>query len=59
MAQAAAWNHDWPRTSVVIGADVDESRHTRDRVRRWVRERLDRPPADAFLAEILAGESAY
>nr|WP_321182636.1 hypothetical protein [Mycobacterium kansasii] len=59
MAEAAAWNHDWPRTSVVIGADIEESRHTRDRARHWVRARLDRPPADAFLAEILAGESAY
>ncbi|AGZ51166.1 hypothetical protein PJK45_21950 [Mycobacterium kansasii] len=59
MAEAAAWNHDWPQTSVVIGADIEESRHTRDRVRHWVRARLDRPPANAFLAEILASESAY
>ncbi|ETW22662.1 hypothetical protein [Mycobacterium gastri] len=59
LTESAAWNHDWRTTSVVIGADVEESRHTRDRVRRWVRARVDRPPADAFLAEILAGESAY
>ncbi|EUA06104.1 hypothetical protein I546_5677 [Mycobacterium kansasii 732] len=59
MAETAAWNHDWPRTSVVIGADIEESRHTRDRVRRWARARLEQPPANAFLAEILAGESAY
>ncbi|CAM3205079.1 hypothetical protein BST27_26620 [Mycobacterium intermedium] len=59
MTESAAWNHDWPSTSVVIGADVEESRETRDRVRNWVRARLDHPPQDAFLAEILAAESAY
>lgn len=59
MTESAAWNHDWPNTSVVIGADIEESRETRDRVRRWVRARLDHPPQDAFLAEILAAESAY
>jgi hypothetical protein len=44
---------------VIIGADVTESRETRERVRRWARVRLDQPPNDAFLAEILAGESSY
>ncbi len=59
MTESAAWNHDWPTTSVVIGADVPESRRTRDRVRAWARQRLDQPPDDAFLAEILAAESSY
>ncbi|ACC43654.1 conserved hypothetical protein [Mycobacterium marinum M] len=59
MTQTSAWDHNWAATSVVIGADIAESRQTRDRVRRWVRDRLDRPPPDAFLAEVLAAESAY
>lgn len=59
MTETAAWGHDWPATSVVVGADVEESRDTRDRVRRWARARLDQPPEDAFLAEVLASESAY
>lgn len=59
MTESAAWNHDWPATSVLLGADVEESRQTRDRVRRWVRARLDQPPEDTFLAEVLASESAY
>lgn len=59
VTESAAWNHDWPTTSVVIGADLAESRLTRDRIRSWARARLDRPPDDAFLAEILAAESAY
>lgn len=59
ITESAAWNHDWPATSVVIGADLSESRQTRDRVRGWVRARLEHPPEDAYLAEILAAESAY
>ncbi|GAB7142558.1 hypothetical protein [Mycobacterium riyadhense] len=59
VTESSAWNHDWPTTSVVIGADLAESRQTRDRIRSWARARLDRPPDDAFLAEILAAESAY
>ncbi|CAM4118057.1 hypothetical protein MB901379_04657 [Mycobacterium basiliense] len=62
LAEHVAWNHPWPTTSVVIGARISstaESRQTRERVRRWVRSRLDQPPEDAFLAEILASESAY
>jgi hypothetical protein len=59
MGEAAAWDHDWPATVVIVGAPVSETRATRERVRRWVRARLDSPPADAFLAEILAAESAY
>jgi hypothetical protein len=59
VTESAAWDHDWSDTSVVIGADVTESRETRERVRRWVRARLDGPADGAFLAEILAGESSY
>lgn len=59
LSESAAWNHDWPATTVVVGADTTEPREARERVRRWVRARLDNPPPDAFLAEILAGESSY
>ncbi|OBK54004.1 hypothetical protein [Mycobacterium sp. 1081908.1] len=59
VTEAAAWDHDWSATSVIVGAPVSEARETRDRVRRWARARLERPPHDAFLAEILAGESDY
>lgn len=57
--EAVAWNHDWRSTTVVVGADVDESVQTRDRVRAYARSRLRHPGADAFLAEILAAESDY
>jgi hypothetical protein len=59
LTESAAWNHDWPATSVIVGADVAEPREARERARRWVRARLEQPPGDAFLAEILAAESAY
>ncbi len=59
MTEAAAWDHDWSVTSVIIGAETTESPEIRERVRRWARARLDAPPPDAFLAEILASESAY
>ena len=59
LTESAAWEHDWTDTSVIIGVDLPESRETRERVRRWARARLDRPANDAFLAEILAGESSY
>jgi hypothetical protein len=62
LTESAAWDHDWQATSVIIGAQVrgsSETRETRERVRRWVRARLDRPADDAFLAEILASEAAY
>ena len=62
MTESAAWNHDWSVTSVQVGAPisgVSESPETRERVRRWARARLDRPTDDAFLAEVLAAESAY
>ncbi|MGV0603957.1 hypothetical protein [Mycolicibacterium sp. XJ1904] len=57
--EAVAWNHDWRAARVVVGADVDESAQTRDRVRAFARSRMDRPGPDAFLAEILAAESDY
>jgi hypothetical protein len=44
---------------VIVGAETTESPETRERVRRWARARLDMSPPDAFLAEILASESAY
>jgi hypothetical protein len=59
MTESAAWDHDWAATVVIVGADTTETRETRERIRRWAHARLDRPPADAFLAEILASESAY
>jgi hypothetical protein len=59
MTESAAWDHDWAATVVIVGADTTETRETRERIRRWVHARLDRPPGDAFLAEILASESAY
>jgi hypothetical protein len=58
--ESLAWGHDWSQTSVTIGAPMsEETPETRERVRRWARTRLDRPADDAFLAEILAAESAY
>ncbi|OBG64310.1 MULTISPECIES: hypothetical protein [unclassified Mycobacterium] len=59
LSESAAWDHDWSAASVLIGAENAESADTRERVRRWARARLDRPADDAFLAEILAAESAY
>ncbi len=59
LTESAAWDHDWPAASVLVGAEVTETPETRERVRRWARARLDRPGGDAFLAEILAAESAY
>ncbi len=59
LTESVAWDHDWSVTSVLVGVETTESPETRDRVRRWARARLDRPADDAFLAEILAAESAY
>jgi hypothetical protein len=59
MTETAAWDHDWRTTTVTIGADVQESPQTRQRIRDFARARLNRPPSDAFLAEILAAESDY
>ena len=57
--ESTAWNHDWQPTMVTVGADVDESPETRQRVRDFARARLAAPASDAFLAEILAAESDY
>jgi hypothetical protein len=59
MTESAAWDHDWRTTTVTIGADVEESRQTRERIRGFARARLAQPTSDAFLAEILAAESNY
>lgn len=62
LTESGAWNHDWSAVSVLVGAAVSagaETPETRERVRRWARARLALPPHDAFLAEILASESAY
>jgi hypothetical protein len=59
LTESVAWDHDWSVTSVTVGVETTESPETRDRMRRWARARLDRPADDAFLAEILAAESAY
>lgn len=59
LSESAAWDHDWSAASVLVGAETTETADTRERVRRWARARLDRPADDAFLAEILAAESAY
>ena len=59
VTESAAWDHDWSATSLIIGGEVMETLQTRERVRRWAQARLDRPPNDAFLAEVLAAESDY
>jgi hypothetical protein len=59
VSESAAWNHDWERTTVTVGADVDESPQTRQRVRDFARAGLAAPAGDAFLAEIVAAESDY
>ncbi len=59
LTESAAWDLDWSMASVVVGAETAESREIRERVRRWARARQNLPPRDAFVAEILAAESAY
>jgi hypothetical protein len=62
VTETQAWDHDWPTTAVIVGADVDDSddaARTRERIRAFARARLAQPRADAFLAEILAAESDY
>jgi hypothetical protein len=59
VAESAAWDHDWRPTRVTIGADVQESPQTRERIRDFVRARLRAPAGDAFLSEVLAAESDY
>ncbi len=65
LTETEAWNQDWSRATVRVGAGgVVESAAARDRVRRLARARLARARlaaagADAFLAETLAAESDY
>ncbi|HJT96503.1 MAG TPA: hypothetical protein VJ777_31890 [Mycobacterium sp.] len=59
ITETAAWDHDWPTTAVTVGAEVQESSRTRERIREFARARLNQPASDAFLAEILAAESDY
>jgi hypothetical protein len=59
VAESAAWDHDWRSTVVTVGADVEESPQTRERIRDFARARLRGPAGDAFLAEVLAAESDY
>jgi hypothetical protein len=58
-SESDLWAHDWSSTELVVGVPVAESVTTRERARAFVRGRLAAPPADAFLAEILAAESDY
>jgi hypothetical protein len=59
VTESTAWNHDWQAATVIVGAEVDESPQTRQRVRDIARARLAAPGRDAFLAEIIAAESDY
>jgi hypothetical protein len=59
MPESAAWYHDWSNTRVTVGVDVAEAPELRARVRAIARARLSQPPADGYLAEILAAESDY
>ncbi|MEW5812022.1 MAG: hypothetical protein AB1925_21560 [Actinomycetota bacterium] len=59
VSEDAAWDHDWSGAAVIVGADADESRSARDRVRSMARARLAAAGADAFLAELLAADTDY
>jgi hypothetical protein len=65
VTETQAWDHDWPTTSVIVGADTGDSADSavsariRTRIRAFARTRLAQPGPDAFLAEILAAESDY
>jgi len=59
VTESAAWDHDWRSTTVTVGATVDESPQTRERIREFARSRIREPAGDAFLAEVLAAESDY
>ncbi|ORM25039.1 hypothetical protein [Williamsia sp. 1135] len=58
-SESELWGHDWSSAALTVGAAVSEPAQARERVRAFVRARLAAPPADAFLAEILAAESDY
>jgi len=65
VTETQAWDHDWPETTVIVGADAEDSGDSADaaqmraRLRDFARGRLARPGDDAFLAELLAAESDY
>jgi hypothetical protein len=65
VTETQAWDHDWPTTAVIVGADIGDSADSadsirvRERIRAFARGRLTRPGPDAFLAEVLAAESDY
>ncbi|WP_454790581.1 hypothetical protein [Mycolicibacterium lutetiense] len=60
LTETQAWNLDWARTAVRVGAEgAGESPEARDRVRTFARARLAAPSVDAFLAEVRAAESDY
>jgi hypothetical protein len=59
ISETTAWGHDWRTSTLTVGAEAGESAQTRDRIREFARERLASPPADAYLAEVLAAESDY
>jgi len=65
VTETQAWDHDWPTTAVIVGADTGDSADSavsariRTRIRAFARTRLAQPGPDAFLAEILAAESDY
>jgi hypothetical protein len=59
VTESAAWDHDWRSAAVTVGADVQESPHTRERIRDFARARMRGPARDAYLAEVLAAESDY
>jgi hypothetical protein len=59
VTESTAWDHDWRTATVAVGAGVEESPRTRERIREFARARLREPAGDAFLAEVLAAESDY
>lgn len=62
MTETAAWDHRWPASTVTVGVESPgpgESPEIRERIRRFARNRLQRPGSDAYLAEIVAAESDY
>jgi hypothetical protein len=62
ITETAAWNHNWPPTTVTVGVEspgAGESPEIRERIRRFARARLQQPALDAYLAEIIAAESHY
>lgn len=58
-SESELWGHDWSSTALTVGAAVSEPVQARERARAFVRARLAAPPADAFLAEVVAAESDY